>query len=361
MSRVLANQLSLAPLGAGDLIDRAVRLYRHHFFTLIRIASPPVIVSAIGSVFFSLSSRKIFTTESDALLALYVLMFLAGIVVWFAGTVFSLVVMGGAARNLVTHLLWNEAVSARATYTAVRKRFWGLVAAALIVMMWLGVSIAIVIVALYMVAIFVVLAAVALAQVVPTWLSVIAGVVSGTVGLVLALWLLFFLIGRVIYVPQAMLVEGKGVMEAIGRSFSLARGNVRRLMAMALFISFATYSALMILIVPLLLYGQASGVNLSPAAQADWPAWYTIGYNVLWQASYILLAPVWMLGMSLLYVDERVRHEGYDVELMAARQLTEMPKLDVSSPLAPALEDKSRRPPPPPPAPVASGSVLGLS
>ena len=100
------------------------------------------------------------------------------------------------------------------------------------------------------------------------------------------------------------------------------------------------------------------GVNFS---QADWPAWYTIGYHVLWQVSYILLAPVWMLGMSLLYVDERVRHEGYDVELMAARQLSEMPQLNVSSPLAPALADKSRRPPPPPPPPMASGSVLGLS
>jgi len=30
------NQLPLAPLGAGDLIDRAVRLYRRHLFTLIR-------------------------------------------------------------------------------------------------------------------------------------------------------------------------------------------------------------------------------------------------------------------------------------------------------------------------------------
>ncbi len=43
------NELSLAPLGAGDLIDRAVRLYRRHFLTLIRIAAPPVIVAAAGS------------------------------------------------------------------------------------------------------------------------------------------------------------------------------------------------------------------------------------------------------------------------------------------------------------------------
>ncbi len=33
------SELALAPLGAGDLIDRAVRLYRRHFLTLIRIAA----------------------------------------------------------------------------------------------------------------------------------------------------------------------------------------------------------------------------------------------------------------------------------------------------------------------------------
>jgi len=36
-----SSELALAPLGAGDLIDRAVRLYRQHFLTLIRIAAPP--------------------------------------------------------------------------------------------------------------------------------------------------------------------------------------------------------------------------------------------------------------------------------------------------------------------------------
>jgi hypothetical protein len=57
------------------------------------------------------------------------------------------------------------------------------------------------------------------------------------------------------------------------------------------------------------------------------------------QLSAILLAPVWMMGMSLLYVDERVRHEGYDIELLAAQRLGEMPAvpLGVHAPLAPAL------------------------
>jgi hypothetical protein len=46
-----------------------------------------------------------------------------------------------------------------------------------------------------------------------------------------------------------------------------------------------------------------------------------------------------MVGLCLLYVDERVRHEGYDIELMAARRLGEIPAVPSTyvNPLQPAL------------------------
>jgi hypothetical protein len=46
-----------------------------------------------------------------------------------------------------------------------------------------------------------------------------------------------------------------------------------------------------------------------------------------------------MLGLSLLYVDERVRHEGYDIELLASQRFGDMPELPggAEGPLAPAL------------------------
>src|SRR5258707_442741 len=139
-----ANDLHLVPLGAGDLIDRAVRLYRRHLLTLMRIASPPVIVSAIGSVLLTIGSRR------D----------------------------------------WSEPD--------------------------------------------------------PTPL------------------LLLFTAGMVAYVPEVMLVDGEGVFESVSRSISLAKGNVRRLMAMTFFIFFATYSALMILVIPLGWYGYLNGIDPSP-------------------------------------------------------------------------------------------------
>jgi hypothetical protein len=358
MSNFAAAQLPLAPLGAGDLIDRAVRLYRRHLSTLMRIGAPPVIVSAAGSVLFSVASRKMFTAPDSAMLALYLLLTVVGLITVVSGHLFSLIVMGGAARNLVMHLLWSEPVSVRTTYAAVRSRFWALLGASLIMVMWFGLSVMVAVFGGYTILTLIAFPGIVVMQVAPIWLSVLFWIAGFIVSTVIGLWLFFFLIGRMAYVPQVLLVEGKGVFASVGRSFSLAKGNVRRLMAMTLFITFAFYSALMILVAPLVWYGYLNGVSLSPWDASEWPTWYAVAYSVLGPVSSILLAPIWMLGLSLLYVDERVRHEGYDIELMAARQLVSVPKQNVVSPYAPAivLDPETIAPPP-----HATGSVLGLN
>jgi hypothetical protein len=352
-----ATDLHIVPLGAGDLIDRAVRLYRRHLFVLIRIAAPPVFVSALGSVLWAISWRVLFSTPSGMELAFYLLLAAVGLTLLAGGHIFSLIVMGGASRNLVTHLLWNEPVSARTTYAAVRSRFWSLLGGSLIIMFWLGLSSSVAFFALYMVVIIISLGAFFIGQWAPVWLSVLVGAAGFIAGMSIALWLFFFMAGRIAYVPQVMLVEGKRVFESVGRSFTLAKGNVRRLMGMTLFIIFATYSALMILVIPLGWYGYLSGIDPAPWSAAEWPVWYAIGYSILEPLSSILVAPIWMLGMSLLYVDERVRHEGYDLELMASQKLPVMPELNVRSPFAPAISIE--------PATLRqqhqrAGSVLGL-
>lgn len=358
MSTNIAKQLSLAPLGAGDLIDRAVRLYRRHLFILIRIAAPPVIIAAAGWILCNIGVRQLFVVEEAWELGLYVVLLIAGVGLTLAGQLFTLVVMGGSTRNLVAHLLHNDPVSASATYLAVKSRFWGLVGASLIVWVWIGFSSVAALTGWYTVVAFIAVGAAFLSFAVPGWISVVVGVIGGLASTVLLLWLFFFVAGRVAYVPQVMLVEGKGVFDSFSRSFSLAKGNVRRLMAMAVFTFFATYSAMMILLVPLGWYGYLSGID--PINSTMWPAWYQISYSVLVTISSILLTPVWMLGLSLLYVDERVRHEGYDIELLAAQQLEKMPDHGVDSPFGPALSEKVR-PTAPPPPPMATGGVLNLN
>jgi hypothetical protein len=333
------NQLSLSPLGAGDLIDRTVRLYRRHFTTLIRAAAPPVVISALGSVLWEVSKHGLSLTESGGMLALYIVSLIVGGVLIVTGSFFFLLVMGGASRNLVLHLLWGEPVAARSIYRSVRARFWGLVGA-LVLILLLAMVVALPVMFVWAMVVALAVGG-ALAVFGNSTFGVVVAVILFAAIAVGALFVYFFVMGRVAYVPQVMLVEGRSVGEAFSRSIQLARGNVRRLTAMFLFTSFATYAVVLLLAVPLGWYGYLRGVNPMQLSGADAPLWYVIGWQVLAQTSSILLAPVWMLGLSLLYVDERVRHEGYDIELLARQQLGEMPDLPDggAAPLARAIHD----------------------
>src|SRR3954468_4134633 len=93
------------PLGAGDLIDRAVRFYRKFFWTFVLIASPPVIVGTLVSVVWTVLGRNVFSPGAQAYSAeatMYaVFTWLGSVIIWFAETKATLVVMGGASRNFV--------------------------------------------------------------------------------------------------------------------------------------------------------------------------------------------------------------------------------------------------------------------
>ena len=129
----------------------------------------------------------------------------------------------------------------------------------------------------------------------------------------------------------------------MGRSASLARANAKRLYALFVFTLLAIYSALALFYVPLGFYAWFEGVQILTFDADSIPAWYEIASQFIWQASLILLMPVWVIGLCLLYVDERVRHEGYDIELMAARRLGEIPAVprEFLNPLQPALAQQT--------------------
>ena len=264
-------------------------------------------------------------------------------VIWLTEMIATLVVMGGASRNFVRHLLFGERISFRDTYDNTRKRIFGLIGASAFITISLAVIgivffyFGMIITGLVIVLIVGIFSSIPL---VATILSIIAGIL----GVGATIWLFFLIASRFAYVPQVMLVEGQGVASAIGRSASLASGNVRRLIALFSFTLVATYSALAILYVPLAWYAWGSGVEVMSFSADLIPAWYEIAYNLIWQISLILLSPVWMIGLCLLYVDERVRSEGYDIELMAARRLGEIPTVPTAyiNPLQPAISLATR-------------------
>ena len=339
--RSALSDISLVPLGAGDLIDRAVRFYRKNFRTFFFIAAPPVVLGTVVSVAWRFLASELFSAGSridqDDLFFYYAFLSLGALFIWLTEIVATMAVMGGASRNFVRHLLFREPIAFVATYRNTWARVGGLICISALIAAVLGFF--------GFIVFYIVLIAATLGIVLIAWafsfLPSVAFIVSVAYGLAVVaggLWLFFLVASRFAYVPQVMLVEGRGALSAIGRSASLASGSVKRLMALFLFTFFATYSALALLYVPLLWYAWANGIDVM-GGSSTMPVSYEIMTQLVGQTSFILLSPVWTIGLCLLYVDERVRHEGYDIELAATRRLGDIPNVpaDYINPLQPAL------------------------
>jgi hypothetical protein len=309
------------------------------------MAALPVVVGALVSVIWTFITRSYIYDGSGLSpmdnFSYYAATWLGGLAIWYVVLVCTFAVMGGASRNFVRHILFGERITFRDTYKNLWAKIGSLVTASFVVIgVVMMIGGAILYFGLSMTALFIMLAALLFSSIPP--LSILFGVVIGVLGTVLTLWLFFLIAARFAYVPQTITVEGVGPFAAIGRSAALASGNLKRFAALFVFTLLAVYAALAIVYIPIGWYAWYEGVNMSEFLMTDpdlTPAWYEITTQLISQASLILLSPIWMIGLCLMYVDERVRHEGYDIELMAVRRLGEIPDVpqDYINPLQPAL------------------------
>jgi hypothetical protein len=314
------EQFTLAPLSAGDIIDRAIRLYRRHFMVFLRIVLAPSLIAFAGGVCAALGMRNLSFEHGDQRMLLSLGLFCIGGLLWMAGKALFLMLLGGAARSLVWHFFNGAPLKARDAYQAVRERCWSLLGAALLVGVLLLGVLMFAYTAVSFVLAFYFIFAIWLLSGLPQWLQFLSHALFGTVIVAAGVVLMLLTYARVVYVPQAMMVEGKGVFHAIGRSFQLAGREIRRIAALLLFQLCVAMSLYWLLMIPLGWYGYWHGVDVSPFSTST-PLWYNIAQQTLAQIGEILIAPIVLLGFTLLYLDTRVRREGFDVELLANRIL----------------------------------------
>ena len=313
------DTFTLAPMSAGDIIDRAVRIYRRNFLALLKIVFGPSLIAYIGTVMYYAGLRNFSLERGEGRVAISMMLIVAGFVVWMFGKAAFYAVLGGSSRSLVDHFFEGKPILARDIYRAVRERFWSLIGALFMVaLLLMGAGVIVYFIAI--IAMLIGVAAAALLSGAPAFFQVTLGVVY--VLLVAAGILLVFLLiySRVVYVPQVMMVEGKTVFSSISRSFSLAGGEMWRIAALVLFWFYVAWSAWSLLYAPLLYAAYWLGIDPSPFNLAI-PFWFNIANQTVTQVSEIIIAPIAMLGFTLLYLDSRVRKEGFDVELLANRLL----------------------------------------
>lgn len=113
------------------------------------------------------------------------------------------------------------------------------------------------------------------------------------------------------FYPQVILFENKGYMEALSRSYRLARGHFWRLLGIAVVVSLGTAILGSTLVTP---------VMLLPIFLPQDGFWlFFVLQTVVSAVVSILLAPLPAIAGTLAYLDLRMRKEGLDIWLGAER------------------------------------------
>ena len=81
------NAFTLEPLSAGDIIDRAVRLYRRHFLVLLRIVIGPSLIAYAGGIMYTIGVRNFSVERGDTRVALMMMLVLGGMLCYAAGKI----------------------------------------------------------------------------------------------------------------------------------------------------------------------------------------------------------------------------------------------------------------------------------
>ncbi|QXC61382.1 hypothetical protein KSP35_00555 [Aquihabitans sp. G128] len=285
----------LRPLGVGELLDAAIRIYKSRAKTLLLSVAVPLVPVLIFTALIQWSSQSSLTVDpttgnpnfdgGDAALQL-----VGTLVAAFASIVASSIATAACFRSISGAYVGDDP-SWKESLRFGLSRFWSV----------LGLTIL-------------------------TGLATALGLIACLVGV---LWpLAFFAVAM-----PALLVEGLGAGEAMGRSRALVRGMGWRTLGVVLLGLVLSFAFQAVVSAPLVLVLFA---DAGPAVQSVLQAATSI-------VSSIIVTPFSAALTMALYVDLRVRKEGFDLALWAQR-LGDAPT--DGFPRQPGAPDGSFAPPP---------------
>ena len=309
----MADLTILEPMSTGDVIDRAVRLYRRNFTPLISIAAIPSVLGYIVSLLFWFGLSELENAgRVNAGAISFIILGAIGYPVWLF---VLLVTIAGLSRIVGDHVMLEEPITFRGFVQSIRHRFkdiflMGLLSLVALVAIYMAVSV--VIFALFMV-IGVVMAIIMAAGLPPMIVGILVGLVT-VVGIAAGIFLVLVILVRVAFLPQVVMLEGQSAGNALTRAISLGKGNWHRLGAIVLFGYFVMLSLLAALMFPIMALLYMSGLVSEEFFSSN--SWNAI-YGACSQVSNLMVLPIWIISLTLLYFDSRVRKEAYDLELLA--------------------------------------------
>ncbi|HXM68488.1 MAG TPA: hypothetical protein VN911_17290 [Candidatus Acidoferrum sp.] len=258
---------ALRPLSTGELLDRTFSLYRNHFMLFVGIfALPHLCVLA-----FQCLSLALQTPGSNLRNVLVISVF--GLI----AAVLSMVVAAAAQAAtvvVVSQVHLGRPAGVMDSFSKVKHQIVGVI----------GLSL--------------------------------------RIGLFVGLWSLLFIVPGILKAIEwslaipAKVLEDKNASEAMSRSSELSQGNRGRIFVIWFLFMVLSIGISMLLQWPIQIGARAGGGGISPVRNVA----------VVWQVASLiatffaqcLVGPLATIAFSLVYYDERVRKEAFDLQLMMA-------------------------------------------
>jgi len=254
---------ALRPLSTAELLDRTFSLYRNHFLLFVGIFALPRLL-VLGLQFWELVDQKPYARTPNLLASLS----------WTAAIMVVGMVLAAASQAAtviaVSELHLDRPASVMDSFSRVKGHLFGVIVISIIVVLGVGVGM--------------------LAFLVP--------------GVLLAIiWSLA--------VP-AKVLENKGALAALSRSVDLVKGDWGRVFVIYLLVLVLSIGVPLLFGVPILVATYMSAKAGMKNAVLGWQ----IASLVASFVAVSLVGAVGTIAFSLVYYDERVRKEAFDLQLM---------------------------------------------
>jgi hypothetical protein len=333
---------STRPLNLGEILDRAVQLFRRNFLLLVGIGVPPAAVMALitGAVVIFFSTQIAALTPaagqpagqppSPEAMIVIGMVFIGFVVIGVPLLLVTFAMALSALNFAASQVNRGESTTIRASYGYAFKHFWRHIGILFLQSLLSWVVPYFVFVAILVVGtILAGLLAKSGAGAVFAPLFVVAAVVLIIALLVVGvlLWVRFSLAFPV------SVAEGKKSWPSMQRSGQLTKGSRGRIFVMFLLVWVLSIVASVALAIPVDI-GIALTMRKALTAGQGSTFYLTLVQVVNLAVAFlvrIFVMPIYALALVLFYADQRTRMEGYDIEqLMAQAGWTEPPPLPLA-------------------------------
>lgn len=294
----------LRPMSTGELLDRTFALYKRNFWLFAGIVVPaPALVLGIQLIALPFTTSLAMSAADPKFLmaniSKFIGAFVAAAVAWYAG----ISITHAATVRAVSAVHLSRSITVGQSYGGLKGRWLKVIAIVLLLLLALAAA-WIVLVAGAAIVTGVAVAAGSVAGIAGKIIGVLVGIAAFVGAVVLMIWIW----ARYQLCIQTCVIEGTRVLESFRRSAALAKGSIMRILIVFILFIVVNVAVAFTLQIP---------VKLAVLPLHS----FRLAVVVQGLASFIagvLVGPLATIAMSLVYYDERVRKEAFDLQLMMA-------------------------------------------